>query len=78
MTSPNKHGIFQMISNDYNIEFKDDIGKNRLSEEQYKKQINDTLIFSLNKMKYLTTLSRFKKINLDKDYILKFWLWSYH
>lgn len=74
----NNNGIFQNMSKNYNEEFPYDKWKNKLSENNYRKQISDSLNHSLWKMIYIKKLNRFKDLEYNKDYLLKFWLWAYH
>lgn len=77
--SLNKFWIFQNLSRDYWKEFPNDEKKTwKMSIEQYNKQIVDSLYFSLGKIKKVKFIKKFNDYNKDKEFMLKYWLWSYH
>lgn len=77
LDNPNKWGIFQNMSQNYYDKFPSEKWNPILSEEQYRTQIRETLLFSIWKLSYLSKSVWNEKEDIN-DYLLKYWLWSYH
>lgn len=78
LDNPDRAGLFQVLTNNYYNEFPEDVGKKVLSDAQYKKQAKDSMEHSFGKLSYIGSDKNFRGYDATKDFILKYWTWSYH
>lgn len=83
LDNPDRAGLFQVLTNNYYNEFPEDKGKKILSDAQYKKQAKDSMEHSYSKLSYFSTNKEtkakyFRGFLATKDFVMKYWTWSYH
>lgn len=77
LDNPSSAWIFQNLSVNYYKEFPDEKGWSVLSDTQYSKQSIDSMEHSFWKLSYIKWKT-FRKRDVNKDFVLKYWVWSYH
>jgi len=77
LDNPSSAWIFQNLSINYYKLFPKEKWKPVLSDKQYIQQSKDAMEHSFWKLSYIKG-NTFRKREVNKDFLLKYWVWSYH